>query len=663
MTGHHLLVHDGTFAAVNDSGDITEARGASPDGLFARDGRHLSRWRLTLEGAAPEVLVPARQAGPDRPLAAVLTPPGSRAEPPSYTVFREQAVAERSLLELLRVTSNRPARTVARIALTVDADFADQFELRFENRVYEKPGAVRSALERPDGVEFGYERVAPSGEPSWHSRTVVRAVPSPEAVARPGEGTARILEWRTELPPHGEAEILVQACALPSGTTPSSPPHIRPPGDALARVAADNASFAGAYPRPRDVIGWTELARACEQGLADLAGLRAPATGPDGEPLRVPAAGIPWYLALVGRDALLTSLFALPYRPGLAAATLPALAAAQGGTYDPERQEQPGRIVHELRHGELSCFRQVPYGRYYGAVDSTPLFLVLLHAYTERTADTGLAVVLEKPARSAVEWMFRDGGLSGLGWLACAAPGGVDGTAAAGRSWKDTPGALCFGRGVRTKGPVAVAEVQGYAYDALVRTAALARTVWEDPGFAGRLETAAAALRERFHQEFWMDGKDFPAQAVDSAGRRAEALGSEAGHLLWSGILDREHGKAVGRRLLEPDFFSGWGIRTLASDQSAYHPLSHHKGAVRPHDNALAVLGLAQYGLTEQVLQVTRGLVDAAAAHGWRLPEVMAGYDRGDQPAPVPYPHSCRPQAWAAATPLALLTAVKGQVG
>lgn len=388
------------------------------------------------------------------------------------------------------MTSNRPARTVARIALTVDADFADQFELRFENRVYEKPGAVRSALERPDGVEFGYERVAPSGEPSWHSRTVVRAVPSPEAVARPGEGTARILEWRMELPPHGEAEILVQACALPSGTTPSSPPHIRPPGDALARVAADNESFAGTYPRPRDVIGWTELARACEQGLADLAGLRAPATGPDGEPLRVPAAGIPWYLALVGRDALLTSLFALPYRPGLAAATLPALAAAQGGTYDPERQEQPGRIVHELRHGELSCFRQVPYGRYYGAVDSTPLFLVLLHAYTERTSDTGLAVALEKPARSAVDWMFRDGGLSGLGWLACAAPGGVEGTAAAGRSWKDTPGALCFGREVRTKGPVAVAEVQGYAYDALVRTAALARTVWEDPGLAGRLETA-----------------------------------------------------------------------------------------------------------------------------------------------------------------------------
>ncbi|NJQ00331.1 amylo-alpha-1,6-glucosidase [Streptomyces zingiberis] len=662
MTGHHLLVHDGTFAAVNDSGDITAARGASPDGLFARDARHLSRWRLTLEGAAPEVLVPAGQAGPDRPLAAVLTPPGSRAEPPAYTVLREQAVADRSLLELLRVTSNRPARTVARIALTVDADFADQFELRFENRVYEKPGAVRSVLERPDGVEFGYERVAPCGDPSWHSRTVVRAVPSPEAVARPGEGTARILEWRLELPPHGDAEILVLAGALPSGGSGSAAPHLRPPAAALTRVARENEAFCAAAPRPREVIGWPELARACEQGLADLAGLRTTESGPDGEPLRVPAAGIPWYLSLVGRDALLTSLFALPYRPALAAATLPALAAVQGGVHDAERQEQPGRIVHELRHGELSCFRQVPYGRYYGAVDSTPLFLVLLHAYTERTSDTTLAVALEKHARAAVEWMFRDGGLAGVGWLACAAPGGVEGTAPTGRSWKDTPGALCFGREVRAKGPVAVAEVQGYAYDALIRTASLARTVWEDPGFAGRLESSAAGLRERFHEEFWMPGARFPAQAVDSAGRRAEALGSEAGHLLWSGLLDRERGRAVGRRLLEPDFFTGWGIRTLAAGQPAYHPLSYHKGAVRPHDNALAALGLARYGLTEQVLQVTRGLVDAAAAHGWRLPEVMAGYDRGDRPAPVPYPHSCRPQAWAAAAPLALLTAVKEQV-
>ncbi|PGH47446.1 glycogen debranching N-terminal domain-containing protein [Streptomyces sp. Ru87] len=661
MTGHHLLVHDGTFAGVNDCGDISGKRGPTPDGLFARDARHLSRWQLTVEASAPQVLVAAGQAGPDRPLAAVLTPPGSEEEPPAYTVFREQAVADRSLVERIRLASNRPGPVLARVALTVDADFADQFELRFDDRQYEKPGAVRSAVEKAGGVEFGYERVGSSAaDRTWHARTVVGSQPVPDAVTRLGEGTARTLEWQVRLPPHGEAEVVVQASALPSGEA-AAPPALRTPAAAVARIARENAAFSAAAPRPRDVIGWTELARSCEQGLADLAGLRAPAAGPDGEALRVPAAGIPWYLALFGRNSLFTSLFTLPYRPELAAATLAALAATQGGSYDPDRQEQPGRIVHEVRHGELSRFRQVPYGRFYGAVDSTPLFLTLLHAYTEETSDPALAVALEKQARSAVEWLFGDGGLSDRGWLACG-PESAAGRGPAGQGWKDSPGALCFGDGVRPQGAVAVAEAQGYAYDALLRTARLARSVWDDAPFARSLEEAAGALRERFHQAFWVEEAGFPAQALDGAGNRAEALGSEAGHLLWSGILDQERGTAVGRRLLEADFFTGWGIRTLAAGQAPYHPLSYHRGSVRPHDNAVIVLGLARYGLTEQVLEATRGLVDAAAAHGWRLPEAMAGYARGDQPAPVPYPHSRRPHAWAAAAPLALLTAVKGQV-
>jgi glycogen debranching enzyme len=654
MTGHHLLVHDGTFAVVTDSGDITGVRGASPDGLFSRDARHLSKWRLELEGSPPELLVEAGQAGPDRPLASVLTPPGSRHEPPAYTVFREQAVADRSLAERIRLTSNRPVPTTARITLAVDSDFADQFELRSDHRTYDKTDAVRTAEALPDGVAFGYERTAPGGEPQWHSRTVVTSLPAPDAVTDKASGTARTLEWRVVLPPHGNGEIILQACALPSGTD-TDPPRLQPPATAVAGPAQENAAFTGAGPRPRDLISWAELARACEQGLADLAGLRVPASGPDGEPLRVPAAGIPWFLALFGRDSLLTSLFALPYRPELASATLAALAAAQGTRHDPPRQEQPGRIVHEIRHGELPHFRQVPYGRYYGAVDSTPLFLTLLHAYTERAGDDTLARRLEPQARAAVDWMFRDGGLTEHGWLVYAggplAPTGD-------QSWRDSPGAICFSDGTPAEGPIAVAEAQGYAYDALVRTAALARKTWDDAGFADRLEEAAAELRARFHRAFWMPEPGFPALALDGRGRQVDALASDAGHLLWSGILDPTHGERVGRRLLEPDFFSGWGIRTLAAGQAPYHPLSWHKGSIWPHDNALTVLGLARYGLTEQALAVIRGLVEAAAVHDWRLPEIMAGYGRDEHPIPVPYPHSCSPQAWAAATPLALLSAL-----
>ncbi|MFI1965160.1 glycogen debranching N-terminal domain-containing protein [Streptomyces pathocidini] len=662
MTGHHLLVHDGTFAVVTDCGDITGARGASPDGLFSRDARHVSRWQLALEGSPPELLVAAGQAGPDRPLAAVLTPPGRGHEPPAYTVFREQAVADRSLAERIRLTSNRPVPTTARVTLTVDSDFADQFELRSDHRAYDKTDAVRTAEARPDGVAFGYERPAPGGEPEWHSRTVITAVPAPDAVTHRASGTTRTLEWQVLLPPHGSGEIIVQACALPSGTD-GEPPRLQPPATAVAGLAQENASFTAAGPRPRDLISWAELARACEQGLADLAGLRVPATGPEGEPLRVPAAGIPWFLALFGRDSLLTSLFALPYRPELASATLLALAATQGTDYDPPspfgsgapRQEQPGRIAHEIRHGELPTFRQVPYGRYYGAVDATPLFLTLLHAYTERTADDALARRLEGQARAAAEWMFRDGGLTDRGWLVYAeGPLSVGG----GQSWRDSPGAICFSDGLPAEGPIAVAAAQGYAYDALTRTAALARKTWDDAGFADRLEEAAGELRARFQREFWMTGPSFPALALDGRGRQVDALASDAGHLLWSGILDASYGESVGRRLLEPDFFSGWGIRTLAAGQAPYHPLSWHRGAIWPHDNALTVLGLARYGLTEQALEVIRGLVEAAAVHDWRLPEVMAGYGRDEHPTPVPCPHSCSPQAWAAATPLALLTAL-----
>ncbi|WP_432096865.1 amylo-alpha-1,6-glucosidase [Streptomyces sp. bgisy100] len=668
MTGHHLLVHDGTFAVVTDSGDITGARGASPDGLFSRDARHLSRWQLTVDGAPPEVLVAAAQAGPDRPLAAVLTPPAAPAEPAACTVRREQAVADRSLAERIRLTSNRPEPVTARITLTVDADFADQFELRSDRHRYDKADAVRSADASPDGVTFGYERTAPAGRPAWHSRTVIRAIPAPDTVARTAGGTAHTLEWRVELPPHGSGQITLQAWAVPSGTG-EEPPPIEPPAVALAGPARENAAFTGQHPRPRDLIGWPELARTCEQGLADLAGLRIPANGPGGEPLRVPAAGIPWFLALSGRDSLLTSLFALPYRPEPAAATLTALAAAQGTGYDEPpapggtgRQEQPGRIPHEIRHGELAHFGQVPYGRYYGAVDATPLFLTLLHACTERTADDGLARRLAPQARAAVEWMFRDGGLTEHGWLVCSGDESHRGGDSH-QSWRDSPGAFCHDDGTPAAGPVTVAAAQGYAYDALLRTAGLARKTWDDVAFADRLEEAAGRLRGRFHEEFWMPEADFPAAALDGAGRRVEVLTSDAGHLLWSGILDPAHGEAVGRRLLGPDFFSGWGIRTLAAGQRPYHPLSWHRGAIRPHDNALSVLGLARYGLTEQALAVTRGLVEAAAVHGWRLPEIMAGYGRDEHPVPVPCPHSGSPRAWAAATPLALLSALSPGLG
>ncbi|MBW5425068.1 aminotransferase [Streptomyces sp. BG9H] len=659
---YRLLVRGRTFAAVGAGGDISgvggvRGGGAGPDGLFVRDARHLSRWQLTVDGAVPEVLAPvdtsATGAGAAR---CVLVPRGGRQEPPACTVLREQAVVEGAFVETLRVVSNRPVPTRVHIALTVDADFTDQFELRADHRTYAKPGAVRSRRpidgsdsgdgdgSGPKGVAFGYRR----GD--WSARTTVTADPGPDAVEETGGG-ARRLVWTLELAPHGSAEVALSAAAYPHGAAGPDVPDS--PAEAERQLAALQDAFVSGVTLP---TRWPALADACARGLADLAVLQVPAMGPDGEELSVPGAGVPWFLTMLGRDALLTSLFALPYVPRLAAATLPALAATQAAETVAGAVAQPGKIVHEVRQGELAHFGQVPFGRYYGSVDATPLFLVLLGAYTEQTGDRALARRLEPAARAAVGWMLDHGGLTSRGYLVYRADeGGL-----ANQNWKDSPGAICSADGTSASGPVMAAGAQGYAYDALCRTAWLARTVWGDAVYAELLAQAAGDLRDRFQRDFWMPGQGFPALALDGEGRQVDALASDAGHLLWSGLLDKEYGEAVGRRLLEPDFFSGWGVRTVAAGQPAFHPLSYHRGSVWPHDNALIALGLARYGLHDEARTVARALVSAATTADGRLPEVLAGYDKGAYPVPVPYPHACVLESRSAAAPLALLTAVGG---
>ncbi|MET7443110.1 glycogen debranching N-terminal domain-containing protein, partial [Streptomyces sp. NPDC005568] len=486
-------------------------------------------------------------ARPDGTAECVLTPAGTRDEPAAYTVFRRQEVTAGRLTEHLRLVSNRPDPVTARVEVTVDADFADLFELRADDRHYPKPDSVRQAHPTADGAHFDYRRA------DWHARTTVTGSPHPDAVhAGPADadGTAHRLLWNLPLPPHGEAELRLTVEARPHGVPDATP------------VAPAPGPVADLPPGEDD-----DLDRACRQGLADLDLLTVTATGVDGEPVAVPAAGIPWFLTLFGRDSLLTSFFLLPYRPSAAAGTLSALAATQGRRHDPFSGEQPGRIVHEIRHGELAHFRQIPYGRYYGAVDATPLFLVLLHAHHETTEDPALAVRLEQHARAAVDWMLDDGGLTRHGYLVYTPdPGGL-----VNQNWKDSAGAICFTDGTQAKGPIAVSEAQGYAYDALLRTARLAREVWHDDAYAEELDRHADRLRARFTRDFWMPDAGFPALALDGEGRQVDALASDAGHLLWSGILDDEHARRVGRRLLAPDFFSGWAIRTLAAGQRPYH--------------------------------------------------------------------------------------------
>jgi glycogen debranching enzyme len=309
-------------------------------------------------------------------------------------------------------------------------------------------------------------------------------------------------------------------------------------------------------------------------------------------------------------------------------------------------------VLHELRRGELCSTGEVPYARYYGSVDATPLFLMLLAAHHEVTGDDRLATSLEEAARAAVGWLLGAGGL-GTGYLRYRTdlPGLVH------HCWKDSGDSIVFRDGTPAAGPIAVAEAQAYAYRALLGTARLATRVWGDPVWARTLTATAGALRDRFAADFRLpDG--FVALALDGTGRAVDAPASNAGHLLWCGLLAADWAATVADRLARDDFFSGWGVRTLAAGQAPYHPLSYHRGGVWPHDTAIAVAGLAAAGRRAEAARVADGLLAAASFSDGRLPEVMTGLTRERGCGPVPYPHSCSPQAWAAAAPLLLLTVV-----
>jgi glycogen debranching enzyme len=593
-----VLVAGATCLLTTGSGDVA----SGSDGLFVDDTRHLSRWELTVHGRALRVL----RSSPT----VVLAPETTRGENPPFVVHRTQTPSAAGLAETLRVDSFADEPQTVRVSVAAGADFADQFELRTD-RVFDKPDAVRASTVDDGSLEFTYARQG------FARRTVV-------TVSSPGRLSADGAQWTITLPPRGSATLRL---TVSTGAAPAKPRH--------------------AAPADMPTVAQEPLARAVRRGLADLDALLIPSLG-------VPAAGAPWFLTLFGRDSLLTSLFALPYRPELAEGTLRALAALQGSSFDASRVEEPGKIPHETRRGELATLGLVPYGRYYGSVDATPLFLAVLAAHHELTGDGTLAKELEGAARAAVSWMRGPGGLDATGWLRYPtdAPGLVH------HCWKDSADSIVSRSGSVASGPVAVCEAQAYAYRALVGAARLATYVWGDPTWAAALCGLADGLRSRFATAFRLDD-DFVALALDGADRPVDALASNAGHVLWSGIMDEEWASTVGSRLAADDFFSGWGIRTLAAGQTPYHPLSYHRGGVWPHDTAIAVAGLAAAGLHSAAGRVADGLLAAASYTDDRLPEVMTGLAREPGAAPVPYPHSCSPQAWAAAAPLLLLTTLR----
>jgi glycogen debranching enzyme len=407
---------------------------------------------------------------------------------------------------------------------------------------------------------------------------------------------------------------------------------------------------------PKVDTDWHELRQVYRRSLVDLAALRFyPESVPDSS---LPAAGLPWFMALFGRDSLITSYQAIAFVPELARTTLLALGAQQANEWDDFRDAEPGKILHELRHGELAHFRERPQSPYFGSADATPLFLIVLDEYERWSGDVATVRRLEGAARAALEWMERYGDADGDGYIEYRTRNlhtGLDN-----QCWKDSWNSIVHPDGRIATLPRACCEIQGYAYDARVRMARLAREVWSDPDLADRLDRDAERLKAQFDRDFWLPDLGFYALALDGDKKPVPTLSSNIGHLLWSGIVADDRVEAVVGQLASDRMFSGWGIRTLAAGQPAYNPIEYHNGTVWPHDTSLIAAGLARYGRRQDANRLAVALLEAASHFSYRLPEAFAGYPRTETVVPVEYPTACSPQAWASAAPLLLLRVMLG---
>lgn len=635
-----IVVLNGSDFLVSDSrGDIEP--GDEPNGFFVRDMRHLSTWRLLVNGEVPSLLS-SRAVGHDTAYF-VLTPGWARVgHDPGISLRRQRRVGEQLHEELVVDNYTREPQRIL-LELHYGSDFADLFEVKDPRP---KLGSTWSEP-RSDGIAFRYER-----EDFWRA-TDIAFEPAPDAL------TERASSFDVALAPGGRWRLRIDVRCTGDGVAPRvSGPTDRSSGVKGVAVA-DGEHEAGhpdaLLPPPRLVTDSDTLRLTYRQSLDDLAALRfRPFVD---LPWSAPAAGLPWFMALFGRDSLITSYQALPFDPSLASGALQSLARLQASEVDDFHDAEPGKILHEFRSGEMTRFGETPHGPYYGTHDATPLFLILLDEYERWTGDVDLVRRLEPAARAAVNWMERFGDLDGDGYLEYArrSPKGLQN-----QYWKDSWNSVLFADGRLAEPPIATCDVQGYAYDAYRRTARLARLAWEDPRLAGRLEARAADLQRRFNQDFWSRSRGHYVLALDGRKRQVDALTSNVGHLLWTGIADEEHAAATVDRLMQPDMYSGWGIRTMSALDAGYNPLSYHNGTVWPHDTSIVAEGMRRYGFREQASRLAISLVEAAAYFECRLPEVLSGFARADNPFPVVYPTASRPQAWAAGAPLLALRTLLG---
>ena len=619
------LVQGSAFCISDAGGDILAE---SAQGLFFRDTRFLSKLELRVNASRPEPLASHRTS----PFAAtfVLRSQPSRAQADSTLMLFRYRYVGRGMREDIVVRNHGEEPAYCSIEVSFDADFADLFRVK-EGRA-SADGEVKVTA-GPSALSFDYRKNAVS------KGLRVTTEAAPKVV-----GTALLYE--VVVPPRDCWSTCIQFTTVIEGE------EIEPRykcGEPVEEATPQRRLEAWRSGVPVLDTDCEDLRTAVERGAEDLGALRI--FDPDHPARAVVAAGAPWFMTLFGRDSLLTAWMALVVDPSLAEGVLQTLARFQGKEVDFRNDEQPGRILHEMRFGDAPSLSLGGGSVYYGSADSTPLFVMLLGELRRWGLARRVVDNLLPAADRALEWIERYGDGDGDGYVEYqrSSDRGL-----ANQGWKDSWDAIRFANGTGARPPIALCEVQGYVYGAYLARAHFADEAG-DESTAARYRQRAADLKAAFNRDFWIQERGWYAMALDGDKRQVDALASNIGHCLWTGIVDEDRAPLVAERLLSREMFSGWGIRTLATGMEGYNPVSYHVGSVWPHDNALVAAGLMRYGFVDEAHRVIRGLLDAAAAFGHRLPELFAGLDRDDVPFPVSYPSSCSPQAWAAATPLMFL--------
>jgi glycogen debranching enzyme len=634
------LKHADTFAVFDAHGDMGASAGG-PDGLFNHDTRYLSRFELLIYGMQPLLLgssvrddnltLTADLTNPDIFLNGQITLPRD-----TIHIVRTAYLWKGAAHQRIAVGNHAETTVAVTLSLTFGNDFADLFEVRGQHRV--RRGQMSELTASASRVSLVYR-----GLDKTTRRTEVSFEPAPSHLITSSAS------YDLRLKP-GETTYLY-FCAECHGATP--PAHVTFFKGLMAanRDHRFVSRHAGAVETSNEVLN-EALCRA----MADLRMLMTETA--EGA---YPYAGIPWYSTTFGRDGLLTALQMLWCDPSIAKGVLMRLAAFQATTVDPVAEAEPGKIVHEMRGGEMAALKEVPFGLYFGSVDATPLFVILLGLYVERTNDEATLRAVWPAAEKALEWMDSCGDLDGDGFLeygGAQADGLQHGLRNQG--WKDSFDAIFHDDGELARGPIALCEVQGYAFAAKKLAAKCARRLGRGD-LAEALDLAAARVAERFEDAFWCEEIGLYAIALDGRKKPCRVRSSNAGHLLWTGIARPDRARRVADAMISSDFFSGWGIRTLAKGEARYNPMSYHNGSIWPHDNSLIALGLARYGFKEHANKVFDVAFAAASYMDLRrLPELYCGFRRRRGAGPTLYPVACSPQAWASGALFLMLQAALG---